>query len=134
MKKKIYLVTLNSEQIAKAKEVNGQRYRITHAIVCGRYGQTFGPEKQCRKYYEAWSYIYPNLFDGAEEILSYDFKNYDCSDLTGILMKHDDKIERTNQRKTIAQLDVESSYGKPSKEKNTSLLSDIFQLLKIFMK
>ena len=28
--------------------------RITHALVCGPYGQMFGTERQCLKYFTAW--------------------------------------------------------------------------------
>lgn len=39
MKEKLILVTLNKEQIEKAKEVNGDRKKITHALLCGSSGQ-----------------------------------------------------------------------------------------------
>ena len=70
------LVTLNSEQIVRAKEVNRSRKRITHALVCGPHGQLFGTEAQCLKYFKVWDPAYrfevspgeyksmfPNLFD-----------------------------------------------------------------------
>ena len=47
MKHNLTLVTLTADQIANAKEANGQRKRITHALICGPYGQKFGTEKQC---------------------------------------------------------------------------------------
>ena len=58
----LVLVTLTKEQIAKAKEANGPRKRITHALLCGPYGQMFGTENQCWKYYAAWSEIFSELF------------------------------------------------------------------------
>ena len=53
MKYDLTLVTLSQEQIAKAKKANGTRKRITHALVCGPYGQILGTEAQCLKYWEA---------------------------------------------------------------------------------
>ena len=58
----LILVTLNPEQIAKAKEANGKRKRITHTLLCGHYGQIFGTEKHCLKYYTAWKQNFPTLF------------------------------------------------------------------------
>ena len=79
------LVTLNSEQIVRAKETNGSRKRITRALICGPYGQLFGTEAQCLKYFEVWDPAYrfevapgkfksmfPNLFDKA--VRNDDFK------------------------------------------------------------
>lgn len=79
------LVTLNSEQIVRAKEVNGGRKQITHALICGPHGQLFGTEAQCLKYFEVWDPAYrfevspgkfksmfPNLFDKA--VRTGDFK------------------------------------------------------------
>ena len=48
------LVTLTPGQIAMAKDANGVRKTITHALICGPHGQIFGTEKQCRKYWVAW--------------------------------------------------------------------------------
>ena len=62
MKHDLTLVALNQEQIAKAKEKNGKRKQITHAVICGPYGQIFGTEKQCLKYYSVWVRIFPTLF------------------------------------------------------------------------
>ena len=72
----LILVTLSPEQIAKAKEINGKRKQITHALLCGPYGQMFGTEKQCLKYWSVWrpenrieispgqyEAMFPNLFD-----------------------------------------------------------------------
>ena len=52
------LVTLNPEQIAKAKSANGKRRQITHALICGPYGQMFGTRKQCLKYFSVWDPAY----------------------------------------------------------------------------
>ena len=54
MKHNLTLVVLTPEQIDRAKEANGARSRITHALVCGPYGQMFGTERQCRKYFTLW--------------------------------------------------------------------------------
>ena len=54
MKHNLTLVILAPEQIARARAANGSRKRITHALVCGPYGQMFGTERQCRKYFTAW--------------------------------------------------------------------------------
>ena len=50
----LILVKLSPDQIAAAKEANGRRRRITHALLCGPYGQRFDTERQCRRYFEAW--------------------------------------------------------------------------------
>jgi len=47
MKHNLTLVVLTPEQIARAKAANGNRKRITHALVCGPYGQMFGTERPC---------------------------------------------------------------------------------------
>ena len=54
MKHNLTLVILTPEQIARAKEANGSRKGITHALVCGPYGQMFGTERQCLKYFTVW--------------------------------------------------------------------------------
>ena len=62
----LILVTLSQDQIAKAKAENGERKKITHALLCGKYGQRFDTEKQCRKYFDAWTTIFvPSLFPRA---------------------------------------------------------------------
>ncbi len=54
MKHNLTLVILTPEQIARAREVNGRRKRITHALICGPYVQMFGTEKECLKYFTVW--------------------------------------------------------------------------------
>ena len=54
MKHNLTLVILTPEQIARAREANGRRKRITHALVCGPYGQMLGTERQCHKYFMLW--------------------------------------------------------------------------------
>ena len=58
MKHNLTLVTLAPDQVSRAKEANGERKRITHALICGPYGQLFGTEKQCLKYFTAWDPAY----------------------------------------------------------------------------
>jgi hypothetical protein len=88
---KVILVALNPDQIEKAKEINGSGKKITHAVLCGRYGQIFGTEKQCRKYYSAWSRIFPNIFDGGEEREGYEPSSYESTfDLVNILISEND--------------------------------------------
>ena len=91
MKEKLILVTMNEEQIGKAKEANGARKQITHALLCGSSGQIFGTEKHCRKYYSAWSNIFPNIFSEAFESSDQEITDYlSTFDLVNILIaKHD---------------------------------------------
>ena len=79
MKHDLTLVALNQEQITKAKEVNGKRKQITHAVICGPYGQLFGTEKQCLKYFSAWSKIFPTLFGKAVETDKYEISNFEAT-------------------------------------------------------
>ena len=89
-KHNLVLVKLDPIQITRAKEANGSRKRITHALLCGPYGQIFGTEKHCLKYFTAWDpkrrievspgkfrAIFPTLFDKAvrtdrHEIIDYE--------------------------------------------------------------
>ena len=86
----LVLVKLDPNQIARAKDANGSRKRITHALLCGPYGQIFGTENHCLKYFTAWDpksrievspgkfrAIFPTLFDKAistdtHEIIDYE--------------------------------------------------------------
>jgi hypothetical protein len=64
----LVLAKLSAHQIALAKEANGSRKQITHVLLCGKYGQIFGTEKHCWKYYSAWSDIFRPLFRRAYEV------------------------------------------------------------------
>ena len=100
MKHNLTLVTLTPDQIVKAKEVNGARKKITHALVCGPYGQIFGTESQCRKYFAAWdpaykievgpgklNAIFPKLFNKAVETEEFEITNFETTfDLVNILI------------------------------------------------
>lgn len=95
---KVLLVELDDEQIRKAKEANGARKQITHAVVCGEYGQFFGSEKQCRKYYSAWSEIFPKLFDGGKEVKGHEPASYESTfDLVNILIAAHDSVEKESE-------------------------------------
>ena len=90
----LVLVTLNSDQIEKAKEANGQRKKITHGLVCGSFGQIFGTEKHCRKYYSAWSEIFPLIFSNAFETDAYAIASYATTfNLVNDLIAEHDKLQ-----------------------------------------
>ena len=93
MKHNLTLVTLTPEQIARAKEINGKRKRITHALLCAPYGQLFGTEKQCLKYYRVWKQIFSNLFVKAVLTDNHDIVNYHSTfNLVHILINASDNI------------------------------------------
>ena len=89
MKHNLTLVILTPEQIARAREANGSRKRITHALVCGPYGQLFGTERQCLKYFTVWDpdhrievaqgqfqAPFADLFDRAVKTTAFAIKDY----------------------------------------------------------
>ena len=95
MKHNLVLVTLNQDQIIKAKDVNGKRKQISHALICGPYGQILGTEKQCRKYYSVWVDIFPHLFDIGVETDEYVVSNYESTfDLVNKLIELHDPLEK----------------------------------------
>lgn len=95
MKPDLVLVTLNPEQIEKAKMKNGSRKRITHALLCGPYGQMFGTEKQCLKYYSVWSDIFRSLFSKSTKTCEHEISNYSSTfNLVNILIRAHDKLAR----------------------------------------
>lgn len=97
----IILVTLTPDQIARAKAANGKRKRVTHALLCGPYGQRFGTEKQCRQYFTVWDPAYrvevspgkfralfPSLFSKAIETDSHEIVDFKSTfDLVNILIE-----------------------------------------------
>lgn len=95
---KVLLVELTPDQIEKAKAANGRRKQITHAVLCGSYGQIFGTEKHCRKYYSAWSKIFPRLFEGGEEVRGHELPSYKSTfNLVHILFEaHESLAGKTN--------------------------------------
>lgn len=100
MKHNLTLVALSPDQIAKAREANGARKKITHALVCGPHGQVFGTEQQCRKYFATWDpaykievspgkfkAIFPRLFNKAVETEEFEITNFETTfDLVNILI------------------------------------------------
>ena len=83
----LVLAALNDDQIAKAKQANGIRKRITHALICGPYGQMFGTEKQCMKYYSVWVEIFPLLFSQGVRTDGYEIVDFKTTpDLVGKLL------------------------------------------------
>ena len=101
MKHNLTLVILTPEQMARAGEANGSQKRITHALVCGPYGQMFGTEQQCRKYFTAWNpdhrievapgqyqALFGDLFDQAVKTTAYALSDYRTTpDLAARLME-----------------------------------------------
>ena len=97
----LILVALTPDQIAQAKEINGKQKRITHALLCGPYGQLFGTEKQCRKYCNAWNPAYrvevsagkfralfPGLFSKAIETSTHEIVDFNSTfNLVNILIE-----------------------------------------------
>lgn len=95
----LILVTLNPEQIAKAKEANGKRKRITHTLLCGHYGQIFGTEKHCLKYYTAWKQNFPTLFSEAKQTDLYEIIDFETTfNLTTKFIDAEDAQKSTKRR------------------------------------
>ena len=95
----LILVTLNPEQIVRAKEVNGKRKRITHALLCGPYGQIFGTEKHCIKYYTGWKQNFPTLFSEAKQTDVYKIVNFETTfDLVSKFIDAEDAQKTTRRR------------------------------------
>ncbi len=101
MKHNLTLVVLNAEQIARARKANGRRTRITHALICGPYGQMFGTEKECLRHFVAWDpdhriefapgqlqTPFADLFDRAVRTIAYPITDYrTTADLAKRLME-----------------------------------------------
>lgn len=98
MKYNLILVTLNQAQSKKAKEINGPRKTMTHALICGPYGQIFGTEKYCRKYYSVWSKIFPYIFDKSIETIEHDIVDYETTfNLVNKLIEIHDSLEKSGK-------------------------------------
>ena len=78
-KQPLVLVRLHPDQALRAKEVNGKRKRITHALICGQYGRIFGTEEHCLKCYTVWSDIFSSLFSKPLRTSSYAMDNFTSS-------------------------------------------------------
>jgi len=96
LKEELVLVTLTDEQVVKAKEINGAKKRITHALLCGSLGQIFGTEKQCNKYYSAWNSIFPLVFNNGIETGSYNITDYESTfNLVNKIMERNDYLKKS---------------------------------------
>lgn len=98
----LVLTALTSEQIRRAKEANGKRRRITHALICGPYGQMFGTENECWKYYATWREIFPELFEQAYQLLVIDDSEFagDFESTGGLVLILMDVADRRAKPKT----------------------------------
>ncbi|CAI2290984.1 hypothetical protein [Vibrio parahaemolyticus] len=97
MENSLILVALSEEQITQAKAANGQRKKITHALLCGSYGQIFGTEKQCLKYYNAWKDIFQDLFSESKTLQVCDIVDYESTfDLVNILIAASGEKKQVN--------------------------------------
>jgi hypothetical protein len=93
----LVLVTLTEQQILLATEKNGSRKTFTHALICGSYGQIFGTESHCRKYYKIWKDIFKNLFDEAIETNAFLITDYVSSfNLVNTLIEQNELIKKNN--------------------------------------
>ena len=96
MKNSLILVALNNEQIEQAKAANGHRKKITHALLCGSFGQIYGTEKQCLKYYSVWKEIFQNLFEESKIVHDCKVTKYESTiDLVNILISASDSKKQT---------------------------------------
>lgn len=77
--RRLILVRLTKDQIERAKEANGRRKQITHALLCAPHGQIFGTEIHCRKYYAVWKTIFPKLFPAHFETDDWDIADYEST-------------------------------------------------------
>lgn len=91
------LVTLTPGQIDRAKEANGRRKQITHALICGDYGQMFGTERQCLKYFTAWRSIFRSLFAKVRRTKNYDIEDYTTTE--NLVMRLIDADDRRARRR-----------------------------------
>jgi hypothetical protein len=120
MKDTLTLVSLNREQIIKAKEENGYRKVITHVLICGSYGQIFGDKENCKKYYSVWAKIFPHIFDKAVIISNYTIIDFSTTfDLVNTLIEVNDSLERVKNP-------IWQEINKPKKV-NQSFFSKFFK-------
>ena len=121
MNEDLVLVSLTAEQIAKAKEKNGQRKQITHALVVGKHGIMYGTEKQCRKYYSVWCDIFKHLFGNCYETGQYQLNDFkDSGNVVMSLIEDSDKQE---SKRTSANMSNATQQVKPKKK---SFLARLF--------
>lgn len=124
----LLLVELTPDQIEKARAVNGKRKQITHALLCGQYGQIFGTEKQCRKRFSAWKQLYSGLFDGAREVKGQEPPSYESTfDLVNMLIEANDALGKGAANSTSTKVSGKSGTTKPDKKKKPkSFLKKLF--------
>jgi len=119
MRETLTFTKLNKDQIESAKAKNGERKEFTHALLCGKYGQIFGTETHCNKYYSAWSKIFPLLFEKAIKTNKTEIKNYQSTfNLVNILIEENDKL--------TPKPDLSFLEEHRSKPKKRNLLSKLF--------
>jgi len=92
----LLLVTLTDAQMRQARAANGERKKITHAVVCGRHGQRFGTERDCLKYFDAWSQSFvPSLFARAAQTDRHEFQDFTTTpDLVNVLIAVEDRRQQ----------------------------------------
>lgn len=131
MKHNLTLVKLAPDQILRAKEANGKRKRITHALICGSYGQMFGTEKQCLKYFTVWDPAYrievapgrfksmfPALFDKAVRTDKFEIIDYKSTwDLTEKLIEASESAPRSRKVREEPDRQLKSNVQSPVKTK-----------------
>ena len=88
MKYPIVFAKLTPLQIELAKEANGKNKKITHAVLCGKYGQIFGTEKYCLKYFNVWKADMKKLFSKSLNSENAEIINYETTfNLVNILIR-----------------------------------------------
>lgn len=125
--KELILAKLNDSQIANAKQVNGAKKQITHVLVCGDYGQIFGTEKHCYKYYNAWKKIFKDLFSNSKSVNAIEIASYTSTfDLVNILLAAQDELPNSSKNRLKQMLeDAGISEEEPKIEKK-SLFKKLF--------
>ena len=127
MQYSLTLVDLTPQQILKAKEANGNRKRITHALICGPYGQMFGTEKQCLKYFTVWDpeyrievapgkfkAVFPDLFDKAVRSTQFEITDYKSTwDLVGRLIEMSESTPRIGNTQSQPKARPDSKAHSP---------------------
>ena len=95
---KLILAKLSEEQVTRAREANGKRKKITHVLMCGKYGNIFNTEKHCRKYFNAWRDIFKGLFDETVELKKIDLIDdyHSAFDIVSFLIRDQDDCDGKN--------------------------------------
>lgn len=90
----LILVQLSDDQILQARKINGKQKKITHAVLCLDYGQLFGTEIQCKKYFDSWKNIFSKLFSKTYETNKYEIIDYQTTfNLVNHLIQESDKTD-----------------------------------------